>query len=206
MTPKGHSPVDLESAEHATSRRSIISALGVAGLASAITLAGAKTVAAAPFSPTAADRATLEQALQLELTASRLYADALAAGLSGSAAEVAQAFGGNHRAYADQFAAITGISANTYNVAAYDARKNEFATSDVTKFATAAWELENSAAATYADLFDNFEAQQSQTVVAAIVVVNARMATVLADLAGVSDDLDLLFDPPAEIITLTEQP
>jgi hypothetical protein len=43
-------------------------------------------------------------------------------------------------------------------------------------------------------------------VVAAIVVVNARMATVLADLAGVSDDLDLLFDPPAEIITLTEQP
>lgn len=206
MTPKGHSPVDLESAEHATSRRSIISALGVAGLAGAITLAGARTASAAPFSPTADDSVKLEQALQLELAAKLLYADALAAGLTGAAGDVAQAFGGNHEAYADQFAAITGISADTYNVEAYDAKKNEFATSDVTQFATAAWELENNLAATYAELFNNLEAEQSQTVVASIVVVNARMATVLADLAGVSGDLDLLFDPPMETITLTEQP
>ncbi len=133
-----------------------------------------------------------------------LYRDAVEAGLTGAALEVAQAFGGNHEAYADQFAAITGISANTYNEAAYDALKDEFATSDVVEFATAAWELENNLAATYTELFTSFEAEQSQTVVASIVVVNGRMATVLADLAGVSDDLNLLFDPPSEIITLSE--
>ena len=49
-----------------------------------------------------------------------------------------------------------------------------------------------------------FESVESQTVVASIVVVNGRMATVLADLAGVSGDLNIVFDPPSEIITLTE--
>jgi hypothetical protein len=203
MTPKGHSPVDLDSAETATSRRSLIGALGVAGLASAAALAVARPVSAAPFSPTPSDSAILNQAMQLELAARRLYADALAAGLSGEAASVATEFGTNHGAYADQFAAITGISANTYNEAAYNARKSDFATSDPVKFAKAAWELENSAAATYSDLFTKFEASNAQTVVASIVVVNGRMATVLADLAGVSDDYSLLFDPPSTIIVLT---
>jgi hypothetical protein len=34
--------------------------------------------------------------------------------------------------------------------------------------------------------------------------MNGRMATVLADLAGVSDDFDILFDPPGEAITLSD--
>ena len=125
MTPKGHSPVDLESAQTATSRRSLVGALGVAGLASAVALAVARPVAAAPHSPTAAGlRRTLEQALQIELAAKLLYRDALAAGLTDAAAEVAQVFGDNHEAYADQFAAITGISANTYDEAFYDEYKD----------------------------------------------------------------------------------
>ncbi len=204
MTPKGHSPVDLESAQTATSRRSLMGALGVAGLASAVALAVARPVSAAPYSPTAEDSAVLEQALQIELAAKRLYGDALAAGLTDVAAQVAETFGANHEAYADQFAGITGISADTFDEAFYDEYKDVFATSDVAEFAQAAWELENNLAATYTKLFTSLESVGSQTVVASIVVINGRMATVLADLAGVSSDLDLVFDPPAEIITLPE--
>jgi hypothetical protein len=196
--------VDLESAQTATSRRSLVGALGIAGLASAVALAVARPVSAAPYSPTAEDSAILEQALRIELAAKMLYRDALAAGLTDKAAEVAQVFGDNHEAYADEFAAITGISADAYDEAFYEENKDKFATSDVAEFAQAAWELENNFAATYTKLFTSFEAVESQTVVASIVVINARMATVLADLAGVSSDFDLLFDPPAEIITLTE--
>ena len=204
MTSKGHSPVDLVSAEPATSRRSLIGALGAAGLASAAALAAAQPASAAPYSPTDPDKAVLEQALQLELAAKLLYRDAVEAGLTDAALEVAQVFGDNHEAYADQFAAITGISADTYNEDFYDELKDSFATSDVAEFAQAAWELENNFAATYTELFTEFEALESQTVVASIVVINGRMATVLADLAGVSDQLNLVFDPPTEIITLTE--
>ena len=204
MTPKGHSPVDLESAQTATSRRSLVGALGVAGLASAVALAVARPVAAAPNAPTAEDSTTFEQALQIELAATLLYRDALAAGLTDAAAEVAQVFSDNHQTYANQFAAITGISANTYNEAFYAEYKDRFATSDAAEFALAAWELENNSAATYTELFTSLNAVQSQTVVASIVVMNARMATVLADIAGVSSDFDLVFDPPSEIITLPE--
>ena len=158
MTPKGHSPVDLESAQTATSRRSLVGALGIAGLASAVALAVAQPVSAAPNSPTAEDSATLERALQIELAAALLYRDALAAGLTDAAAEVAQVFSANHQAYANQFAAITGISANTVDTAFYEENKDKFATSDVAEFAQAAWELENNFAATYTKLFTSFEA------------------------------------------------
>ena len=203
MTPKGHSPVDLDSAEPATSRRNLIATLGTAGLAGALAVAVARPVhAAPPNSPTPGDRDLLGQALKLELTARRLYGDAIDAGLSGDAAEVARVFGKNHEYYADQFAAITGISANQYDEAAYEANTDAFATSDVGEFAVAAWTLENNAAVTYAELLNELEAVESQRAVASIAVMNARMATVLADLAGVSDDVEILFDPPGEAITL----
>jgi hypothetical protein len=195
--------VDLESAEPATSRRSLIGALGVAGLASAAAVAIARPASAAPpYSPTEADKEILNQLLQLELTIRRLYGDAIAAGLDGDAALVAETFGKNHEYYADQFAAITGISADTYNEAAYEANTAAFSTSDVEAFAVAAWTVENNAAATYTELINEFEAIDAQSTAAAIAVMNGRMATVLADLAGVSDDFAILFDPPGEPIEL----
>ena len=203
MTPKGHSPVDLQPADPASSRRSLIGTLGAAGLASALAVAVARPAQAAPpFTPTDADREILGQLLRLELAVGQLYNDALDAGLDGDAALVAETFARNHEAYAAQFAAITGISANTYNEAAYEANKDAFATSDVGEFAVAAWTLENDAAVTYTELVTELEAIDAQSSAAAIAVMNGRMATVLADLAGVSDDLDVLFDPPGTAITL----
>ena len=202
MTPKGHSPVDLDSAEPATSRRTLLATLGTAGLAGALAVAVAQPATAAPNSPTPGDRDLLGQALRLELTARRLYRAPIEAGLSGDAAEVARVFSKNHEYYADQFAAITGISANEYDEAAFEDNADAFDTSDVGEFAIAAWTLENNAAATYAELLNELESVEAQRAVASIAVMNARMATVLADLAGVSDDFEILFDPPGEAITL----
>lgn len=202
MTPKGHSPVDLQSADTATSRRSLIGALGAAGLVGAAALAVASPAAASPYTTTDTDRELLGRALQLELAARRLYQEAAESGLTDKAREVAQTFGGNHEAYADQMAAITGISANTYNEAAYEARVDSFTSGDATEFATAAWELENAAAATYTGLLNDFESIDAQSLIAAIVVVNGRMATVLADLAEVSN-VSEVFSPSAELIDVT---
>lgn len=208
MTSKGHSLVDLPSAETASSRRSLISALGVAGLASVAAVAVARPASAAPapvpFSPTDRDKKLLGQALQIELAAKLLYADAVASGLPDDAVKVASVFGDNHEAYADQFAGITGISANTFDKKFYEANKDAFASGNIEEFTAAAWELENNFAATYTDLFDKLEATQTQTVISSIVVINGRMATVLADLARLSDDFDVLFEPPVEILTLPE--
>lgn len=200
MTPKGRSPVDLESAETATSRRSLFGAVGVAGLASAAALAVARPAAAAPPYPTtASDRELLGKAQQLELAAKMLYRDAVSSGLDGASLAVAQTFGDNHEAYADQMAASTGISADTVDQQAYDARKDAFSTGDVVEFATAAWELENSAAATYTDLFNDFESIDAQTLISSMIVVNGRMATVLADLAGITNASEVL-EPNAQTI------
>jgi hypothetical protein len=201
MTSKGHSPVDPVSAETPTSRRGLIGALGVAGLAGAAALAVARPATAAPHTPTAADSQLLEPAMRLERAARRLYRDA-AEVLPESAAPVAETFAANHDAYADRFAASTGISANAYDEAFYEENARAFSTSSVTDFAVAAWTLENNLVATYTEMSNELESVQARTTVAAMTVMNARMATVLTELAGVSDDLDLVLDPPAEAIVL----
>jgi hypothetical protein len=201
MTSKGPSPVDLVSAETPTSRRSLIGALGVAGLAGAAALAVARPATAAPYSPTGADAELLEPAMRVELAARRLYREA-AAVLPGSAAPVATVFAANHEAYADRFAASTGISANAFDEAFYEENARAFSTSSVTDFAEAAWTLENNLAATYTEMSQELESTEARTMIAAITVMNARMATVLTELAGVSDNLDVVLDPPAEAIEL----
>lgn len=205
MTSKGHSPVDLQPAETATSRRSLLGALGVAGLASAAVVAVAQPASASPspYTTTDSDRDLLGRLLQLELAMRQLYHDAADSGLDGAPLGVAQTFGSNHEAYADRMAAITGISADTVNEALYETRKDEFSTGDPVEFATAAWELENSAAATYTELFNDFESVDAQSLISSIVVVNGRMATVLANLAEVSNFSEL-FEPTGQIISVEE--
>jgi hypothetical protein len=195
--------VDLEPAEHATTRRSLIGALGAAGLVGVAAVAVARPASAAPYGTTSADADLLVPMMRIELAARRLYLDA-APFLADDAKLVAETFAGNHAAYADEFAAATGVSADAYDEAFYAENAAAFETSDVAEFAVAAWELENNFAATYTELLNELEAVESRTNVSAIAVVNGRMATILADLAGVSDDLDVVFDPPAEPIDLAE--
>ena len=203
MTPKGHSPVDLDPAASATSRRGLIGALGAVGLAGAAALSIARPASAAPTTPTDSDKELLFQAMRLELTAAALYDVALEAGLTDVAAELATVFSANHRAYADKIAAVSGFSADERNEEVFEQLESEFDTSDPEAFAEIANTLENTAAATHKALLPEYESVNARKVTASIIVVEARMATVLSDFGGLSSNLEELFEPEAEPLELT---
>jgi hypothetical protein len=196
--------VDLDSAAPATSRRSLIGALGAAGLAGAAALAISRPASAAPpSSPTADDRELLREAMRFELAASALYKEAAAAGLSDVATELALVFAENHVSYADEIAGIAGLSADSMNEEIFDEFRSAFATDDDAAFTEAAIGLENTAAATHTALLADYVSVDARTVTAAIVVVEARMATVLTHLNDPATDLDDVFEPDAQPLTLT---
>ena len=203
MTSKGHSPVDLDSAAPATSRRGLISALGAAGLAGAAALSIARPASAAPNAPTDEDKVFLRQAMELELTAQALYQVAIDAGLTDIALELATVFAENHVTYADKIAGGAGLSANTRNEEVFLLLEPSFATSSAETFAEVARNLENTAAATHTALLPEYVSIDAHTLTASILVVEARMATVLADFGGSITDLDDIFEPDAEPLDLT---
>lgn len=203
MTSKGPSPVDPEPAAPTSSRRQLIGTLGAAGLAGAAAVALARPAAAAPpSSPTPEDRDVLALAMQVELTAAALYQVAIDAGLDAETADLANTFRANHTAYADKIAGRAGLSANTRNQDLFDELESAFDTSDTVAFATVANELENTLAETHTGLLTGYVSVDARTLTASIVVVEARMATVLADVAGIADDLDDLFEPDSEPLSV----
>jgi hypothetical protein len=195
--------VDLDQAAPTTSRRGLIGALGAAGIAGAAALSIARPASAAPTSPTEGDAEFLRQAMELELTAEALYREAIDAGLSDVAGETAAVFAENHVAYASEIAGAAGFSANTRNEAVFELLQSTFATSNVKAFAEAALNLENTAAATHTALLAGYESVNARKLTASIIVVEGRMATVLADLGGLASNLDDVFEPRSEALDLT---
>jgi F0F1-type ATP synthase membrane subunit c/vacuolar-type H+-ATPase subunit K len=195
--------VDLDSAAPASSRRGLIGALGAAGLASAAALSIARPASAAPSGTTPNDKVLLGDAMRAELTAQSLYLEAINAGLSDVAAGLAGVFAENHVTYADKIAGAAGLSANVRNEALFEQLQPTFATSDADAFAAAAAELENSLAATHTALLPQYVSVSARTLTASIVVVEARMATVLTDFGGLVSNLDDVFDPAAQVLDLT---
>ena len=208
MTSKGPSPVDPQPAAPTSSRRQLFGTLGAAGLAGAAAVAVARPAAAAPTttapptSPTAEDREVLALVMQVELTAAALYQVAIDAGLDADTADLANTFRANHTAYADKIAGRAGLSADTRNQELLDEFEDAFATSDAAAFATVANAMENTLAETHTGLLDGYASVDARILTASIAVVEARMATVLADVAGIADDLDDLFAPDAEPLTV----
>ena len=195
--------MDLDPAAPATSRRGLLGALGAVGLASAAALSVARPASAAPTSPTDSDKVLLFQAMRLELTAVALYDVALAAGLIDTAAEVATVFSANHRAYADEIAGASGFSADSRNEELFEQLESAFDTSDDDAFAGVANSLENAAAATHTELLARYESVNARKITASIIVVEARMATVLSDFGGLASNFDELFEPETEPLDLT---
>ena len=145
----------------------------------------------------------LRQAMELELTARALYEEAIGAGLSDVALELATVFAENHVTYADKIAGAAGFSANTRNEEVFEQLQSAFATSDAEAFAEAAAGLENTATATHTALLPEYVSVDARTLTASILVVEARMATVLTDFGGLASDLDDVFEPDAEPLDLT---
>ncbi len=201
MTPKGPSSVDLEPAEPATSRRSLIRVAGAAGVVGATALLASRSASAAPapLPPNPADTFLLEQAMLLELTARDLYEVAIDAGPADEIAEVLAVIAQNHRAYAQSIAGAAGLSASGRNEDAFESLRGEFADGSI----LAAHQLEQTAVSTHTELLGEYESAQAVRLTASILVVEARHATVLADIAGVSD-LDVIFgndQPPLDLAT-----
>ena len=200
MTPKGHSPVDPVTAEPASpvgaSRRSLFGAVGAAGLAGvAAALLLDRTAQAVP---TDADIAILEQAMLLELTARDLYEVAVDS-VGGDLAPVIEVMRDNHQSYAQAIAGAAGLSATGRVDEVYDSLEDAFASADT--FAEAAHSLEQTAVATHTALLEDYESDAALSLTASILVMEARMATVLAVELGV-DDLDVLFGNDAAPLEL----
>ncbi len=198
MNPKGPSSVDLELAAP-TSRRNLIRAATTAGIVGAAALVSRSANAApAPVPPNEADIALLEQAMLLELTAHDLYRDALVTStFEAETAGLIETIAANHEAFAQSIAGAAGLSASGRNDAVYQSLSAEFAAD----FVLAAHGLEQVAVVTDTELLGIYESLDAIELTASILVVEARHATALADLAGVSD-LDIVFgnaQPPLDL-------
>lgn len=200
--------MDLEIAEPADdtslSRRGVVagvSAAGLAGIAAALVMnrpaaASTPTTDAQPGIPTDADKVLMEQVIGFELAASDLYAAALES-VPEDLAVAIDVMAQNHRAYAQAAAGIAGLSANVVNAEVFDANVAAF-TGPSEEMLEAAHTLEQTAVATHTALISEYESADAIALTASIAVVEARQATVIADLLGV-DDFDILFgnDQPA---------
>jgi hypothetical protein len=202
MTRKDPSHVDLEIDEPATdravSRRGLVARAGAAGLAGlAAALVGDRIASASapdseerPNIPTPADTAKLQQVMALELAAGDLYGAALE-GADEDLAPAVTVMASNHRAYAQAIAGEAGLSANSPDTQLFDENVDAF-TGSTDEFLEAAHALEQSFVTTHTELIGEYESIDAISLTASISVVEARQATVLADLLGVDDD-DILF-------------
>jgi Ferritin-like domain len=204
MNPKGHTPVDLETADRASSRRSMIGAIGAAGAIAAFgALATARPAAAsAPFTLTSADRDRLNVLMRFELTARDLYQASLDAGLDGVAGEFATTLIANHAAYAQAIGGAAGISARLRSTVLFDQFEAPFATSDISAWATAAYQLESTFVATHTAAIGQFESIQAVNLIASIVAVEARQSMVIADIGEFPRDASTLNAVDAEALSL----
>ena len=202
MNSKGPSLVDLHTTERASSRRSLLGLGGIVAAGTAVALASSASAAAAPGKPTDTDRAALEAALRLELTARDLYRQA-ADELDDDVAQLASVVGANHGAYAQAISGAIGISANERNEDVFNAQRSLFAVSDAQAFGAAALALENIAVATHTELLADYESIDAIELTASIIVTESRHAVVFTSLAGFASNLDEMLSNSAAPLELS---
>jgi hypothetical protein len=159
----------------------------------------ATTTTQPPQRPTDADVELLQFAESFELAARDLYQAAIDAGAE---EESLTAIRDNHQAYASIIKGMLGTAgALSRSDAVYDQFEAEFATSDVPALAAAAYDLESTAVATHTELIRELEGIDGAHMIASILVVEARQAVVMADVAGLGGDFDALFEDDAQPLT-----
>jgi hypothetical protein len=155
--------------------------------------------------PTEEDISLLGFAQSFELTASDLYQVALDGGLADDddLAPVFATLRDNHEEYANRLSGILGVDApQTRDDALFDDLSDAFDGGDVAAVASAGLDLETTAVATHTDLIGRLVGTDGISAIASFIIVEARHATVLADIAGGGDDLDALLTSDAEPLSV----
>jgi hypothetical protein len=216
---KGTPRVEIEStqpgveADQRLPRRGLLAAgiaTGVGAAASLLPFLGGRASAATstttgdssapttapPRRPTEDDTALLAAALKIELTAQGLYVRAVqsVSGWTEAQANVMTTLRQAHLAYGNSLSGLLGKSApSTRDEVLFNQWKADFTggTDDVLKKAA---DLESSLVASYLDVLAKLQGLNGASLVASIVIAEARHVTVLRDLAGVTDEGELLVD------------
>jgi hypothetical protein len=163
------------------------------------------TTTAAPVRPTGDDIALLAFAQGAELAARDLYALAIETGAEGDGDQALAAARANHQAAGNAISALIGGAApQTADAALVSSLESGFASTDLAAVAAAGLELENTLVATHTAMIGQLTNLGAASRVAAILIAEAQMAAVLADLAGNQDDPSALFDNPATALTPSE--
>lgn len=173
---------------------------GRANASASTTTQGTTTTSAPPRRPTDDDTSLLNFAQQVELTALALYDEAIAGVKSWSPeqATVMTTLRQSHNAYANAISGLLGRNAaNTPDQDLFNGLRSKF-TGKPKDVLLAAALLESAAVATHLDVLAKLQGVNGAALVASIEVAEARHATVLRDLAGVTDESSLLVDVEAD--------
>ena len=155
--------------------------------------AAATTTTAPPKRPTDDDLVLLSFAQMIELAARDLYNVALGKKVFADATlEAVKAIGEAHEAYAQAISGLVGRDApNSPHSDLVDELSTGFEGS-ATDVATAARSLENNLVATHIDIVGKLVGVDGSALIASMVVIEARHATVLAQIAGIDTLADQL--------------
>ena len=143
------------------------------------------TTTVPPARPTSNDMDTLVALHEAEVAARDLYQKTIDAASVSDPDKLAivTLLREHHRAYAQALAAILAKKAtNLANAAIYDANVEAFGSS--TKFAEAAFALENTLIATHTAAVGTLEGTEGAALIASIIITEGRHAVVVAELAG----------------------
>ncbi len=181
------------------------------GRASATTTTGstsdttpAATTTAPPKRPSTDDVTLLGLAQSVELAARDLYDVAL--GTSGFEADqraVIATIRESHDAYAASLSAILGRLAPQTPNPVVDSLSSSFA-GETSTILDAAYSLESTAVATHTDILGKLQGTDAASLIASILIVEARHGTVLAYLNGKTELDDLLVNNEADALTPAE--
>jgi ferritin-like protein len=178
-----------------STRRGVLGA-SLAGTALSL-IASRSTSATVEERVSDADLALLSFAQSFELSARDLYTAARAAGADDPFFGV---LADQHEAFAQGIASFTGVSADTRDDGLYDELEPTFAAADRTAVATAGYDLESVAVATHTELLARLANVDAAKLVASMLAMEARHCTVLGDLSGRGDDLNVLLVNTADPI------
>jgi len=171
------------------------------------TEAAAPTTTIAPVKhPTAADMVLLDFAQSVELAARDLYDVAIDAGVFDAAIvpEIV-AIREAHEGYATAISGLIGRqAANKPNAALVEALAGDF-DGDPDSVAAAAAQLEDAAVATHIDIIGQLVGVDGSSLIASIVVIESRIATLLRAISGV-EELDARLEFDTEPLSPTDYP